>query len=65
MNAYQEALLRIIELEDRNAELLEALYAFANHVPEMWGDEVRDGYIRLGIAGDTIDKIEEAMAGLG
>ena len=25
MNAYQEALLRIIELEDRNAELLEAL----------------------------------------
>jgi len=50
------------QLESVNTELLEALYAFVNHVPELWGDEVQDGYIRLNISADTIDKIEAAIA---
>ena len=34
MNEYQQALVRIIELEDRNAELLEALEAvLSNYSP--------------------------------
>ena len=35
MNAYQEALLRIIELEDRNAELLETL----EHIKQLQENE--------------------------
>ena len=52
----------VTKLKATNAELLEALHAFLNHVPELWGDEVRDGYIRLNVAGDTIDQIEAAVA---
>jgi hypothetical protein len=40
--------------------MLKALQAFLNHVPELWGDEIKDGYINLTVAGDTIDLIEEA-----
>jgi len=40
MNEYQQALLRIIELEDRNAELLEALEELvAERYNEDWASE--------------------------
>ena len=47
--------------ESKNTDSLDALYAFADHVPELWGDEVQDGYIRLNVSADTIHQIEAAI----
>jgi len=39
MNEYQQALVRIIELEDRNAELLEALEQALRYASNTWDIE--------------------------
>jgi len=76
MNAYQEALLRIIELEDRNAELLEALemnntllLSMSKEfvIREDWratyvADQIRDNYRTISKA--KPNHIEELVGGL-
>ena len=42
-------------------KMLEALWAFADHTPEMWGDEVQDGWLTLRVSADTIHKMDEAI----
>ena len=39
----------------------DALWAIANHIPENWGDECKDGYVRLNISADAIDAVEGAI----
>ena len=40
---------------------LDALWALTNHVPELWEDEVKDGFITLHVLADTLHEIERVL----
>lgn len=50
----------IVTLEANNIKALKALGMFLSHVPELYGDEVRNGYITLEVSEYTIEKAIEA-----
>lgn len=51
----------IERLDTLNAEALAALWKIADHIPELWGDECKDGYIRLNISADAIEAVQAAI----
>ena len=53
-DAYRQAKDAFKLLEDTN----EVLHDIMNHVPELWGDEVKNGYPQVNILADIIDDIE-------
>lgn len=40
---------------------LAALWKIADHIPENWGDECKDGYVRLNISADAIEAVQAAI----
>jgi len=40
---------------------LDVLWRLSQYIPEMWGDEVKDGYISLYLSADVIDEIERVL----
>ena len=40
---------------------LAALWKVADHIPELWGDECKDGYVNLNISADTIEAVQAAI----
>jgi hypothetical protein len=64
LNRGDSTLDEFIELENliqAAPKMNDALWAIANHIPESWGDECKDGYIRLNISADAIDAVEDAI----
>lgn len=64
LNRGDSTLDEFIELENlvqASPKMHDALWAIANHIPENWGDECKDGYVRLNISADAIDAVEDAI----
>ena len=53
------------DIEDEEPTLLDSaldvLWDITRHIPEMWGDHVRDGYITLDISANTIHELERVL----
>ena len=58
---YAAALREIEKLDTLNDEALAALWKIADHIPELWGDECKDGYVRLNISADAIEAVQAAI----
>jgi len=58
---YAAALREIEKLDTLNDEALAALRKIADHIPELWGDECKDGYVRLNISADAIEAVQAAI----
>ncbi len=54
-------LIALARKADLTANKLAALWEIADHIPENWGDECKDGYVRLNISADAIHAVEEAI----
>ena len=58
---YKAALEEIERLDTLHTDALAALWKIADHIPENWGDECRDGYVNLNISADAIEAVEAAI----
>ena len=54
-------LIALARKADLTANKLAALWKIADHIPENWGDECKDGYVRLNISADAIHAVEDAI----
>jgi len=61
MNEYQQALVRIIELEDRNAELLEALEALSFALNTLAGEGIKVSVGAGFMVIDALNRADEAI----